>query len=139
MSQDRERATPAAVRAWMNRARENLELARHSELSGVSLSLLAFHAQQAAELALKAVYHLLDIYYQRTHDLQILARGLEEAGVSVPADVEEAAPLTRYAVRTRYPGMSPPMTLAEHEEAIRLAQGVLNWADGLIKEGPGFE
>ena len=129
----RDKPTPGYARNWLDRARQNLELARHHEIPDISLSLLAFHAQQAAELALKAVYHHLTLDYERTHNIESLARELEDAGISVSDEVRRAVSLTRYAVDTRYPGMSPPVTQEEHEEAVRLAEAVVDWAREIVE------
>lgn len=129
----RDRPTPGLGKEWLDRARENLELSRHHEIRHISLSLLAFHAQQAGEIAIKAVYHHQSLEYERTHNLEILAKGLEDAGILVSDDVKQAVSLTRYAVHTRYPGMSPPVTPEEYHEAIRLAQAVVDWARELVE------
>ena len=49
-----------------------------------------------------------------------------------PADVEEAAILTDYAVSTRYPGDMEPVEEDEYCAAIRLAEATLSWATAII-------
>jgi HEPN domain-containing protein len=61
-----------------------------------------------------------------------LLRELEEQGVPVPQAVKDAIGLTKYAVRARYPGVGPPITREGHEEALRLARTVLDWARGIV-------
>jgi HEPN domain-containing protein len=51
-----ERHPPEDPREWLNRARSNLVLAR-SWSAEVYLEDLCFHAQQAAEKAIKALGH----------------------------------------------------------------------------------
>jgi tRNA G37 N-methylase TrmD len=44
----------------------------------------------------------------------------------------QAERLTRFAVFTRYPGISPPVTPGEYEEAVSIAEAVIRWAEGVI-------
>jgi len=64
---------------WMEKAKNDLEIAEiilgeefHSES--------AFHSQQAAEKALKAVLVALDTQPPRSHNIHLLLRLLEEKG-----------------------------------------------------------
>lgn len=50
----------------------------------------------------------------------------------MPDLVKSADILTHYAVETRYPGLSEEITADEYSEALRLAQAVLSWAEGVI-------
>jgi len=92
---------------------------------------LAFDAQQAAEKAIKAVLVARAADFPKTHsliDLFSLAKG---AGVNVPPDVCEAGTLTRFAVRTRYPGLED-VTEKEYRRALELAERVVAWAEETI-------
>ncbi|HVT02768.1 MAG TPA: HEPN domain-containing protein [Thermoanaerobaculia bacterium] len=51
----RDRATPGSAEDWLARARSDLAIARSPLPEGAFLEDLCFHAQQAAEKALKAV------------------------------------------------------------------------------------
>ena len=117
----------------MNRARSNLAKARLGyEFEGVYLEDLCFDAQQAAERALKAVLIHLGTPFPYVHDLSRLLSLIEESGIPIPEDVKEAAILTDYAVSTRYPGLSEPVSLDEYREAMALAARVLTWAQGIL-------
>ncbi len=94
----------------MNELAENLlALARRdlqaAEVLGdhpqVGDGIVGFHAQQAAEKALKAWLTLLGITYPRTHDLSLLLSKLEEAGAEM-ADLWELLELNPFAVQLRY-------------------------------------
>jgi hypothetical protein len=58
---------------------------------------------------------------------------LAQAGVRVPQYVQEADQLTRFAVDARYPSLSSPVTKREHRRAVRIATGILRWAEKLPK------
>ena len=129
MSPDRD---PTRPESWLRRARSNLARARL--LAGqpeVAFEDLCFDAQQAAEKALKAVLVHRGVAFPRTHAelLTLVAR----AGVEVPADVRDATLLTPYAVEARYPGLWEEVTSSDHQEALRVAQHVVAWAEGLIR------
>ncbi len=116
---------------WPRHAPSDLALARAQDRPGVLLEALCFHAQQAAEKALKAVLLRRGIEFPRTHDIEALLN-LLPADVEMTADVEEARVLTQYAVVTRYPGTEEPLTQGEYQDAMRVADAVVHWAERII-------
>ena len=44
----------------------------------------------------------------------------------------DAAVLTRYAAVTRYPGHTRPVTNEDHREAVKLANRVVQWVEGIL-------
>ena len=120
-------------REWLKRARSNLIRAKHP-IEGVYLEDLCFDAQQAAEKAIKAVLIHLNVRFPRTHDLAELLTLVEKAGQRVPEQVKRASILTPYAVESRYPGLSEPVTKEEYEEAVSIAEEVLRWAEEVLKK-----
>lgn len=70
--------------------------------SGLSDSILGFHAQQAVEKLLKALLSQLNIPYERTHDLSRLQSLVVAAGESLPATPLLLSELNDYAVAYRY-------------------------------------
>jgi HEPN domain-containing protein len=50
----------------------------------------------------------------------------------IPPEVQEAGELTVYAAETRYPGIYAPVIQSECDEAVRIAQNVVEWAEALI-------
>jgi HEPN domain-containing protein len=127
----RDRYPPDDPREWLNRARSNLILAK-SGAPGVDLEDLCFEAQQAAEKAIKAVFIDRGIEFPFIHDLLKLLKLLEQAGEQIPREILEADRLTRFATVSRYPG-SDPVPKSIYEEAIAIAESVVNWASGLIE------
>lgn len=120
---------------WLNRAKSNLERAKSDiRLTGVYLEDLCFDAQQAAEKAIKAVLIHLDIEFPYVHDITDLLTILEGKGHSISDEVREAGRLTRFAVETRYPGLSEPVTQEEYEKAIAIADDVVKWAEEIFKK-----
>jgi HEPN domain-containing protein len=112
---------------WMRFADSDLEYAQAHAGPRVLFEARCFHLQQAVERSLKAVLVGLGAEVPKTHSLRLL-RDLLPADVSVPEEVEEAVRLTKYAVETRYPASTLPVTEEEYHEALRLATAVVEWA-----------
>jgi HEPN domain-containing protein len=122
-----ERFPPDDPREWLNRARSNLAKARGaSGTPGVYLEDLCFDAQQAAEKAIKAVLIHLGMRFPHVHDLAQLLALVERAGESVSESIRRAAGLSEYAVETRYPGLSEPVTWPEYQEAVAIAEELIH-------------
>ena len=126
-----ERFAPDDPREWLNRARSNLALAEH-RISGAYLEDLCFEAQQAAEKAIKAVLISIEVQYPYVHDLARLLSLLDVAGVSIPDTVRNAAELTPFALITRYPGVTRPVTEPDYLAAVKTAVAVVRWAEERI-------
>lgn len=94
---------------------------------GVGLSVALFHAQQAAEKALKAVMCLHDVEYRRTHDLEELATRLANAGISMTVVNAELRRLTPYAVEFSYDDEATHLLTGVQAQAI--VSSLLEWAD----------
>ena len=126
-----QRYPPDDPREWMNRARSNLAMAK-SEVEGVYLEDLCFHAQQAAEKAIKALLIKMGVEFPYIHDIAQLLTLLEKAGHEIPSSVKKAEGLTRFAIFTRYPGLAPPVKREEYQQAIVLAEKVVRWAEEIV-------
>ncbi len=121
---------------WLRYARSDLEIAHVAPSADMMLESLCFHAQQTAEKALKAVLIHVDIEFPRTHSIPRLL-DLLPPDIEIPQGVQDAASLTDYAVFSRYPGDLEPVDGEEYQDAIRLAEGVLNWSEEVISNNPG--
>jgi HEPN domain-containing protein len=103
------------------------------ETPEIYLEDLCFDAQQAAEKAIKAVLIHLGVRFPYIHDLAQLLSLVEQAGQNVSESIRRAAGLSDYAVETRYPGLAEPVTLQEYEEAVAIAEEVIEWAQSVIR------
>ena len=119
------RAKRGTPQAWIEHAETELAHARHP--MGEALAVECFHAHQAIEKAVKAVYVSRQVAHPYVHDIKTLLDGLEDHGVAVSAAAREAESMTIYATETRYPD-SEPVSAQEHAEAVRIAAAVLEWA-----------
>ena len=130
---------PRLLREWMRRAEGHL---RHAGMSlGDGACEVECHcAQQAAEMAVKAVYVARDIPFEYTHNIRFLLDELRRKGVVIPDEVNEARELTGYATVTHYP-LKPmevprPLTEEHREEAAQVARAVVEWAKTEIARKP---
>lgn len=87
----------------------------------------AFHSQQAAEKALKALLVALGERPPRTHNIGLLLDRLKGHGFDT-SPIHKARILTDYAVEARYPDFEEIVTLDEAKEALELARAVIRWA-----------
>lgn len=128
------RFIPGSAKEWLTRARGDLALAHVPLPEDAFYEDLCYHAQQAAEKALKAVHLHNGFEFRYTHDLEELIGSLKRHGISIPKSVEAAISLSIYASEARYPGLDEPVTKVEHDKALALAKKVVNWAAKLIKK-----
>jgi len=119
---------------WLKKARSSLERAKMGKVSPrILYEDLCFDAQQAVEKSLKAILVKLNQSFPKTHSIGILLKLIEEAGVEIPENINQAKLLTAYAVDTRYPGDYEPVSKEEYKEALKIAEDVFKWLDNIIK------
>ena len=120
---------PGDAAEWLLHAQSDLTYAKLGHADPAILrNQVAFHAEQAAEKAFKAVLVQAAVEFPKTHDLQALLLLLRNSGISVGQEVEQATALTRFAVEARYPGDIEPITSEEVAHAIELAERAVTWA-----------
>jgi HEPN domain-containing protein len=123
---------PGSPQDWLRNARSDLALSAMRKTKAVLYEHLCFHAQQAAEKALKSVLVLVEIRFPRTHDLAYLM-DLLPPQVSIPPALIDLPLLTKFAVLQRYPGDAPPVTVADRRRAVLLAQEAVAWASTVVR------
>ena len=116
---------------WLRRARRDLRLAELALGEGFHEES-AFHSQQAAEKALKALLIALGRRPPKTHSIGWLLSIVEESGIST-AEINRSRILTDYAVEARYPTFEE-VTGDEAEEALSLARTVVEWARRRLRD-----
>ena len=118
---------------WLKSSRRTFDSAA-GDLERGDFNWACFKAQQAAELALKALMHGLGM---PTHGHSV-SRLLSEASRSFEASgdlLQAAKSLDKFYVPTRYPNAwvegSPEeyYTRRDAEEAIKLAEAIISWVE----------
>ena len=95
MRDERDEAVRELVAEWIRRARSDLIVAGLTEDERIAPEILVFHAQQAAEKALKALLVLRQIEFPRTHDIGLLLDLCRVAGYEGAETMAAAVSLTR--------------------------------------------
>jgi len=124
---------PGGPGDWLARARADLALARVELPPGALYEDLCYHAEQAAEKALKAAYRQLGWGFRYVHNIEELLTGLRRQGVTVPVELDDSVLLTEYAFEARYLGLDEPVSREEYDRAVELAERVVNWAAGIVE------
>lgn len=119
---DAEDAADAST--WLAFALGDLEAARAQPGRRQRPRIVAFHAQQAAEKALKAALVLSDIDPPRTHDLMDLLQRLPD-GWAIKGRRPDLVRLSRAATDSRYPADMTPVTPIAAATAVRQAIAVV--------------
>jgi len=127
MPDERQQAVSEMVAEWMRHAWSDMAVARMVEYDEIAPEIIAFHAQQAVEKALKALLIQRQVEFSHTHIIGVLIGLCKKSGYKIEENLEEAATLSRYAVASRYPGETDPVTRSEAKLAADLADQVLNW------------
>ncbi len=111
------------VARWVRYARDDLKVAEvileHSQVPRAA----CFNAQQCAEKSIKASLVFLQIPFRRTHDLELLCKGLPE-GWTLGEDPARLSSLSDWAVEPRYPGDLMEATEADARNAVEQARDV---------------
>ena len=122
------------VNDWMKRAKSNLERTKGGRISrNILYEDLCFDAQQSVEKSLKSLLVSLEVEFPWKHDIGVLLGLISKSGIEIPDDLKEAVILTRYVVRTRYPGLEEPVSEEDYREALALAEKVFDWVSKTLK------
>jgi HEPN domain-containing protein len=111
------------TKQWVLRAEEDFLVAqREHEAKPPARNAVCFHCQQCVEKYFKAVLQERDVFFEKTHDLDVL---LEKAAAFLP----QLVPLKRgivevssFAVEARYPGLQ--CHAQDARTALRIARSV---------------
>jgi HEPN domain-containing protein len=86
----------------------------------------AFHAQQAAEKSMKALLTFHGVDFEKSHNLDELGRKCVSIHAALQAATSAVAPISGYAVETRYPGDWDEPDEGEALSALRVARDLYN-------------
>jgi len=111
------------VRQWLGKAADDLSAA-DLLVAGEPRSYwtASFHAQQAAEKALKLTRHQIE--FGKTHSIGELLQLAERAAPGIATSLDAARDLTRHAVVNRYPGDEAPVSRESARRRADLARTV---------------
>ena len=120
-------AKVAETRAWLSKAALDLRAAEHERTAIPPLTGdMVFHAQQLVEKSLKAFLSWHDRPFRKTHSLVELGQQCTQLHPDLETILQEAAPLTEYAWKFRYPGEEEEPALQEADAALAKARRVFH-------------
>lgn len=123
------------VRAWLARARRDLESARKLAMGpDPYLDTAAYHCQQAGEKAVKGLLAFYDHELEKTHDIKALIGLAEAYEPSLREQMPAAERLTPYATRFRYVGGPLEPEEDEFREALEAAEGLYKFVLSLLPD-----
>ena len=126
---------PDDWRAWIAKATNDLlNIDNNLKSSAVPWDTVCFHAQQAAEKALKALLVARGEIVPRTHDLSALLGRCAALGFAVDELWDECGQLQPYSVLIRYPGAPFEPDAAEGEGAAEAARRVVDAVAKILME-----
>lgn len=116
----------------LHKAREDAEaVGKLAADIGIADAIVGFHAQQAAEKALKAVLVAFGDDFPWTHDLRHLIERLSDLGKPLPSSLHEIRVLGPWAVEFRYgETIDDPL---DREQAVVLVNEALAWAKAQVE------
>ena len=116
---------PSDPHEWLRFAHDDLAAARLL-LTGVALParMACFHAQQAAERALKASLVHAAIQFRKTHDLVVLV-ALQPEPVRSEVGSLDLQRLQQWAADARYPADLPDITAGEAAAVVSIADQIV--------------
>ncbi len=108
---------------WVEYAEEDFLMAKSAlRRKKALLTASCFHSQQCAEKYMKALLISKGQEFPKTHDLVILDRLCNQAGILTGFAKEDLGRLSAYAVHTRYPGAQP--VPEDGEEALEISSSI---------------
>jgi HEPN domain-containing protein len=123
MGHDRELA--GETRAWLVKSANDLRSAETlARASPPLLDEAVFHCQQAAEKALKGFLTFHSVPFRKTHNLEEIGEQCVDVDATLRELIDEAAPLTEYAWKFRYPGDPEGIDDDEVAQALNTARRV---------------
>lgn len=126
----------ALATGWLAKAKIDLLVCDSLSVHGADLwEAVAFHCQQAAEKALKAILVWHQVEFPKTHDIQRLLDLLADVDPDLVGLSADAAELTPYGVEYRYPGEYPPVRRESALSAQAVARRVYDAAGERVGAG----
>jgi HEPN domain-containing protein len=115
---------------WLNRAKEDLDVAAEIIAKEHLTNMVAFHSQQAVEKTLKGIVEEFEIGFVKIHNLERLFHMVREK-ISLDVDLNVIKRLDEVYISTRYP--SDLGLLPSGRPSIEDAKELYDFADALYR------
>ena len=125
----------AETRGWLVKSAKDLRAAAILvEATPPLLDEAVFHCQQAAEKALKGFLAFHDVPFRKTHNLEEIGEQCIGVDATLRELIDQAAPLTEYAWKFRYPGDPESVDENEAAEALAIARKVYGGVEARVPQ-----
>ena len=115
------------VKLWLTKASSDIAAGLHGLTAIPPFTVEAlFHAQKAAEKALKGFLIWHEVTFRKVHDIRLLGEEVTKLDPTLTPCILLASDLTPYAVMFRYPGEASEPSLSEAQDALQLAGTVIS-------------
>ena len=123
------------VKSWLKKAERDFKVAQRELSSDEPFSdIVCFHAQQAVEKYLKAYLTGLDIYFEKTHNIEDLVLLIAQKDETILDLKDIGTELTPYAIETRYPEFEEP-ALDDATDAVEIAEKFRDFIINRLSKG----
>jgi len=127
----------AEAKGWLIKAEVDLRAAEHERTAVPPITPdIVFHAQQLVEKSLKGFLSWHDTPFRKTHNLVELGEQCVKLDGTLETLLHQAAVLTEYAWKFRYPGEPEDPSTEEAEDALDLARHVYQVILEHLPQGP---
>lgn len=110
---------------WVAKAENDFIVAERESIGvPVIYDAVCFHSQQCVEKYFKAVLQENEVYFEKTHDLDILLEKCKDFIPELYRHKNEIIELSSYAVEVRYPGIQT--TEEEAKSSVLIAGNIRN-------------
>ena len=116
---------------WLDKAREDLDVALEIIPKEHLTNMVAFHSQQAVEKSLKGIIEEFEIGFVKTHNLERLI-GVVKQQVNLDVDLNFIKRLDEVYISTRYP--SDLGLLPSGKPSIQDARELFDFADAFYRK-----
>ena len=89
MPDEHDKAIAELAAEWLRRAQNDLALSQITDDERIAPEILVYHAQQAAEKAIKALLVKRQVEFPYTHSINTLLSICQTAGIDVPSSVAD--------------------------------------------------
>ena len=118
---------------WLKKAHNDLITAKSVlEISDGPTDTPCFHSQQAIEKAFKALLTIMNIQFERVHDLVPLYDAIIKFLPEISDLREDIAEISSYAVEIRYPIFSDEPSREDSEKSLKIAENIVSYVENYI-------
>lgn len=118
---------------WVIKANQDLEAAETLYKSRKANEIICFHCQQAVEKYLKALLVYGNIYFEKSHNLWVLAKKAMQLEPNFRLFEKQLKTLDAYYISTRYPGEAVEISRAEAKEALNTTKELIGFTKLRLK------